>query len=482
MNNPLPDQVAAQLSEFATATFGLRFPPDRWGELARGVASAALDLGIPDLDGWVQALLSGTTTPRELEALANHLTISETYFFRQRDTFDALAEKILPERVAVRAAQARPLRIWSAGCASGEEPYSIAMFVRQRLPDLPAAGIEIFGTDLNSHVLARAARGVFTEWSFRDTPPGLKGTFFTRKPNGRYEISPEIRRMVKFSRLNFAEPFYPPEFGEREEFDLILCRNVLMYFSGDWQEKIIARFCAALAPGGWLIVGPCDIAAPQCLELNLRNKSPGIFQKREGRLAAGTTPANEVNPPIALGAPEREEPVPPSATRSSQEDSPGFHWGGSSLERAHPAPDPIASPAGPSEETVAISARAQQHADRGELAPAREACDEAIALDPLNPALQYLRGCILQEQKQLPEAAAAFRAVLYLDPQSVMAEFALGCLDEREGRRAEARRHFAAVLRLLSERNRGDAVPGAEGLTVGRLRAVVEHSLQTQNA
>lgn len=469
MNPELPEDVLSRLGDFATASFGLRFPPDRWSELGRGAASAALELGIADIAGWVETLLAGEATPAHLNALANHLTIPETYFFRQRETFTLLAETILPQRLAVRHEQGRPLRIWSAACSSGEEPYSIAILLRRIFPQLAPGAVVLHGTDINSHVLGRAKRGVYSEWSFRDTPEWVKAANFTRKPNGRYEIVRPVRQLVKFTRLNLADAIYPPEFGDRGDFDLILCRNVLMYFSAEWQARIIRRLVAALAPAGWLIVGPCDISVPQAVEWGLTPNGPGVFQRGEAATTPRAptplvTPVETARPlPAALWLPPPmpAETVPPSEPPADLS-----------------APEPSGSPSNAAiTESAVVSALAQARADRGELAEALAACDDAIALDRINPAFHYLRACILQEMGRLGEAAEAFRRVLFLDPDSIMAHFALGCLAERLGETEEARRQFSLVLRLLRTSNRGDVVPGGEGLTVGRLRAVVEDNL-----
>lgn len=471
------DDVLIRLSNFATATLGLRFPPDRWSDLARGVNLAALELGVANLAEWVDLLLAGGAMPAHIRALANHLTIVETYFFRHRETFTLLSDRILPERMKLSRAQARPLRIWSAACSSGEEPYSIAILLRRVFPDLPSAAVAVHGTDINSHVLGRAARGVYSEWSFRDTPAWVKSGNFARKPNGRYEISRDIRRMVTFTQLNFADPFYPPEFGAGADFDLILCRNVLMYFSAEWQQTILRRLVAALATDGWLIVGPCDIAGPQAAELGLKPVTPGIFVRSAIETGAETAGfAGGSNPPAL--------PVPiwPDA---GPEFSSEIEWPGATEEAPDLAagrPD-VAGSAGVDAPTATVAqeevafALAHARANRGELAEALAACDDALALDKVNPSLHYLRACILQELNRMSEAADAFRRVLFLDPRSAMAQFALGCLAERQGDVAEARRQFALVLQLLAEHNRGDVLPGGEGLTVGRLRALVENNL-----
>lgn len=467
MKLELSDEILTRLGDFATAALGLRFPPDRWRELSRGVGAAALELGISDVEAWIGALLADEASGADIKALANHLTIGETYFFRHRESFTLMGEQILPERFAMRREQGRSLRIWSAACSTGEEPYSVAMLLRRMYPELSPATVSINATDINSHSLARAQRGLYSEWSFRDTPEWLKEAYFARKPNGRYEIINEVRQLVKFSHLNFADPIYPAEFGERADYDLILCRNVLMYFSAEWHDRIVRRLAVALAPEGWLLVGPCDISVPQATELGLEQRGPGSFV-RTGKKAAVKAPVPRLLPaiwPPSLSTAPQPQAAPPEITPLP------------TVEKE--APVPTAAPISDSTqmESQVVSALAQEKADRGDLSSALLACDEAIALDKVNPDFHYLRGCILQEQDRLPEAVQAFQRVLFLDREAVMAHFALGCIAERLGDQAEARRHLSLVLRLLGAANRGDAVPGAEGLTVGRLRAVVEHTL-----
>lgn len=465
---PLSSDLLSRLSGWATAEFGLRFPPDRWSELARGVASAALELGIPDLTGWAERLVTTQPASEHLRAVANHLTISETYFFRQRDAFELMEKQIFPERLARRAQQNRPFRVWSAGCASGEEPYSVAMLIRQRFPHVHSKAVVIVGTDINSHVLSRAARGIYSEWSFRDTPDWAKKNYFTRSARSRFELAGEIRHMVRFERVNLAAAFYPAEFSEAGDFDVILCRNVLMYFSAEWQDRIIRRLVRALAPEGWLLAGPCDVTSAQVADLALRSSRPGVFQKMAGDLAPRAI-RPLVFPPLAL--------QPPAPLAVSE---PAFV----PMVETPPAAVPLAVvPASAPELTTSAtnsevaSTRARLHANRGELDAALAACDEAIALEKANPEYHYLRACILQEQNRLAEAAESYHRVLYLEPHSVMAQFSLGIVAERGGREAEARHHFARVLRLLERANPVEPIPGSDGLTAGRLRAVIQNML-----
>lgn len=475
MTSPFPTELLAQLSAFATSEFGLRFPPDRWHELGRGMASAALELGVSDLQGWAENLAAGRLGTEDRVSVANHLTISETYFFRHPDTFTALEREIFPVRLAERRKQVKPLRVWSAGCASGEEPYSVAILLRQKFPEVRTDGIAIRGTDLNTHVIKRAADGVYSEWSFRDAPPWLKGSYFERTPRGHYQISAEMRRLVRFSQLNLAAPFYPAEFGERGDLDLILCRNVLMYFSAEWQDKIIRRFAAALAPEGWLIVGPCDVTAAESAELHLHAISPGIYQKRAkpAKVVVPRTEAVSESPPPVSPAVENVSPPPALKPRRRSKPAPAS----APVPKAEAHANAAEAPAPGS-----LSALARVHANCGELDEALAACDQALAADRLNPALHHLRGCVLLELNRTGEAEDAFRRVLYLDPDSVMAEFSLASLAQRAGRADEARHRYTVVLRLLTTQHRGEAVPNGEGVTVARLQEMVERTLNDSAA
>lgn len=472
MTPAFSDDLLSRLSGFATNHFGLRFPPDRWRELGRGIASAALELGISDMDGWAEHLLIAYPPEEHLNAIANHLTIPETYFFRHRETFTLLEKEIIPARLAKRRAQGRPLRFWSAGCASGEEPYSLALLLRHAFPELSADSFVIQGTDINTHVLRRATQGLYTEWSFRDSPEWVKPFGFTRKANNRYELNPSLRAAVRFSKLNLTAPLFPAEFGERADMDVVLCRNVLMYFSAQWQNTVIKRLSQAMAPGAWLIIGPCDISPQQAQDYDLTLKGAGVFQKSPTSKARLDFTAPFVPPPALLPAYLPEAPILDPGEIAP--DVPAVSEIATPADASLPPVGDI--PAAP----IAVEngkADAWACANRGELDLALNACDASLIEDRTNPDFHYLRGCILQELERIPEAIASFNRVLFLNRDSVMAHLALATLASRQEDPETARHHYSLVLRILKSHNPGEAVPGSEGLTVGRLRSVVEKSL-----
>ncbi|MGH8265006.1 MAG: CheR family methyltransferase, partial [Steroidobacteraceae bacterium] len=254
----LPEQLLSRLSERVATDMGLHFPRERWRELEAGVQSAADELGISDAASCAHRLLSAPLSREQVEILATGLTIGETYFFREDGSFKAIAGQILPELLRARRESGRRLRIWSAGCCTGEEPYSIAIMLERAIPDIADWQITLLATDVNPRFLRKAVDGTFGEWSFRDPPPWLKSTYFTSVAAHRYAISPRLRQRVSFAYLNLADEAYPSLATNTNAMDLIFCRNVLMYFPPAQAGCVVDRFHRSLAPQGWLVVGGAD--------------------------------------------------------------------------------------------------------------------------------------------------------------------------------------------------------------------------------
>ena len=150
-------------------------------------------------------LASSNPTPAQIRILASHLTVGETYFFRERASFQALEERILPELIAKRLGRDRRLRIWSAGCCTGEEPYSIAISLDKILPDSRGWDVSLLATDINQDYLKKAKEAVYGEWSFRDHADASLESYFTKVRGSRDRLVPRIRRRVTFQSLNLAE-------------------------------------------------------------------------------------------------------------------------------------------------------------------------------------------------------------------------------------------------------------------------------------
>jgi len=188
----------------------------------------------------------------EYEALLERLLTQETSFFRYPAVFSALEKTILPELQERKFWQnPRTLRIWSAGCSTGEEPYSIAVTLCESLKFAEAWDMEILATDISRRALRHAERGVYSKRSLQDEPEARVETYFTSTKHGLH-VRPRIRRMISFAQMNLAESVYVGKF------DCIFCMNVLMYFSGERRLAILRRFYDALEPGGYFLLGHAE--------------------------------------------------------------------------------------------------------------------------------------------------------------------------------------------------------------------------------
>jgi chemotaxis protein methyltransferase CheR len=498
MSRQISDRQLSRLSEYITGWLGLHFPKKRWRDLERAICHATPELGFEDTDACIERLVSGQFDKKQEEILAGHLTIGETYFFREQKSLDILENRILPDLIASRRGKEQRLRIWSAGCSSGEEPYSLAILLSKLIPDPREWQITILATDINSRSLGKAVQGIYSDWSFRGVPQWIRQKYFTKTPEGKYELSYAIRRMVTFSILNLAEECYPSLSTNTNAMDIILCRNVLMYFERQKQNRTIQGFQRSLLEGGWLVVSPCETSPSYsaCFETVMfpgaafykRNELGGKPYVISPLFPAGIADASFPSPivPIAAPKPPPHTPSPapdkikPAAQRaqlSLYEEALALYRQGSYKETADMLSGLLArneGEVGAQPALVqAVALMAQAQANRGELALALEWVEKAIVVDKLNAELYYLRATIFQEQGEIPKAMASLKQAIYLDQDFIMAHFALGTLTLQNGKHGEAGKHLANALSLLGDCPTDGQVPGAEGMTTGRLAEII---------
>jgi len=466
MSACIPETLLSLFSRFVEEQIGLHFPKERWADLERGIRAVAREFGSDNAEECILKLMaSPSLTKEQMETLAASLTIGETYFFRDKRVFEVLETDILPGLIQSRRGGERRLRIWSAGCCTGEEPYSVAMVLARLLPDIADWRITIVATDINARFLRKAAQGIYGEWSFRETPAPTKEKFFRKRDGGRFEILPGIKDLVSFAYLNLAEDVYPALANNTNAMDLIFCRNVLMYFSPDKARTAARKLARSLVEGGWFISSPSEASADLLAPL-LPGDFPGAILYRKPK-------TGEATPPRArLALADEAAPLSPCLEAAPAKD--GFLSPQTTHARPVPAEGAPETSSAASKEALSseLSLRARAAANRGDLAAALLLCDKAISADRLLPASHYLRGVILQEQGALEEATASLKRALYLDQSFVVAHFALGnILRRRSGK--EARRHFESALVLLRRLAPDAALPEAEGITAGRLLEII---------
>jgi chemotaxis protein methyltransferase CheR len=432
-------EVREHARSLIAARLGLHFPHERDDDLERRFLRAFQGSGAADPARYVSQLARLPADSGEWKRLVTQFTVGETYFFRDRGLFAALENDVLPPIIERRRGDGSlRLRIWSAGCSSGEEPYSLAMLLDRLLRDRSRWSITILATDINTRTLSAAARGVYRAWSFRDAPDGIRDRYFTARSGGTFELDPEIRRMVTFTPLNLVDGAYPSPATNTSAMDVILCRNVIMYFTRDAQRETVSRLQQALLEGGWLGVSAAEASADL-----LRPLEPVAF--RDGVLFRKTAAQ-------AVTVPKRPEAPPPSPRRPP---------------RPVPAqrPRPREEPRLPAD----LLARARVEADRGNLDHARDLCRDAVERDRLDPEAHLLLAEIEQERGDFRAALAAVRSAVYLAPDSPVAHFVLGSLRLRSGDRANARESMRTVVSLLQSVPADQVVDGTDGLPAGRL-------------
>jgi chemotaxis protein methyltransferase CheR len=453
MSSVLTAELLEAVSRSVEARLGLHYPRERWADLERGLGGAAKELGFKNTEDCAREMAVSELDKAQIDSLAAHLTIGETYFFRDPGAFAALENQVVPAILEARQGRAGRLRIWSAGCCTGEEPYSIAMALRRSLPDFKQWQISILATDLNPRFLQKAVRGVYSQWSFRGVSDDVKQAFFRPTKDGHFEVVEDVRRMVEFGSVNLVEDVYPSLTNNTNAMDVIFCRNVMMYFTREQMRMVVGGLGRSLTEGGWLFVSPTEASQEQFAGFSPAGFAGTAAYRKGAPVVRAVEPEPMVfvwdmaPPPPKLPEPEVVAPRTPVAEVK----------GGRASHAA--APDHFTE--------------ARQFANEGRLAEALTACDKAIGVEKLSAASHYLRGVILHERNEIEEAASAMKRALYLDHDFVVAHFALGNLMLRQGRSGDARRCFENARALLKLQPPDVALPESDGVTAGRLLAIL---------
>lgn len=454
------------LTAWIAGRLGLHFPPERQPEIARMLARCVKQFGFADAAECARWLLAGTPTAEQLSVLASYLTVGETYFFREGAVFDRLRNTILPALLRGRCGAEQRLRIWCAACASGEEAYSLAILVDQCLPHRAEWDVTILATDVNAAALQQARRGIYREWSFRRTVPGLKQRYFKRLETGEYEIAAHLKAAVRFEPLNLAAPAYPAVLPavlkDAGGMDLIFCRNVLMYFTPEQAQRTAWRLYHCLQPQGWLLAGQAELSASIFGAFQSVSFSDVVAYQREDAVADSILKW-QLKYIATKSVAETALPVPAAESQDNAKDN--------AEAVVQPSTD-IGENESPAQHVETLPVNTQGlfiAAQRQQLAEAVGSCEQALAINPLDPALHYQLAVLAIAQGAEENAIHSLRNALFLDPDFVMAYVTWGEVAERAGRMDEAARHFVNAARLLRARPPNELVKASAGLTVSGL-------------
>lgn len=510
----IPHFLMVMLNEVIRKSIGLNFPENRWPELQRKIMMMGRDLNLGDATATLKWLLDLPQQQKREDLLTCYLTIGETFFFRDQDVWNLLRQTIIPERMAAKKGKARELTLWSAACSSGEEPYSIAMTVAQ-VPALEECNVTILATDINKEFIAKAKKGDYSKWSFRNMSSWLVAKYFNKKNDNCYSISPSLKKKVTFFHLNLAGNNYPSAMNHTLGVDVIFCRNVLMYFPPKLRQQVINRLFMSLNPHGWLLLSASEIGfikhpglsgdqvdgvhlfrkqdAPHTDRCKKHPQPPSRKRVRVQPInhctrkqtpnssSAAQAQTGQEELPQSKATPPKEKPVAreKSASLMEQYDAADKFFQDRCYEEARIKLQELLAGDGLRNahhfKTKVLALLAKVHANQGNLVKARSLGEQAIAKDKLNTGYYYFLATVCQEQGENQEAVRLLKQSLYLDHDFVLAHFQLASLVTDQ---AEAKKYLKNTLSLLSYLPSDKVLPNSDGLTAGRLRETAQLMLE----
>ncbi len=422
------DMLRALLSRAA----GLVFDESRRQSMAYSVAERVRESGAAD----VTAYLAMLDDPGERQRLLDEVTIQETHFFRNPPQVRALRKYVLPELIEHASRNGRRLRIWSAGCSTGEEPYSVAMILRELMPSTAGWDVKVIATDISERALEAAREGRYGARAVQMASPEELARFFQPAPAGLgNDVRQEVRELVDFRHHNLVTE--PVPFAPEERVDLVLCRNVTIYFGRQTTRALMERLHRCLRDGGYLFLGHSETLWQVSEQFHLVSLGTGdeaafVYRRQDGK---GERRAVLPDRRTADQGPPRSQVDRRTSARR--------------LEVPKPAPKPVAA-----EPILVAPPRAtavRAIIEQGDYEAAALLADEMIAAEPLNGEGFYLRGLALTDLGRDDDALVDLRKAVYLEPSMGFAHFLLAGVLDRLGHPAAAAVEYGASAATLGK-------------------------------
>ncbi len=482
--------AALEFAEALERLMGFKVEAEKLGQLQTLLDERMRETRSDGVAGYLDRLSSPLTSRAELRAVADALTVNETYFFREPGHLSALIDVVLPALAARTGGVPRPLRLLSAGCSSGEEAYSLAMLLHCHCPEWVVAGLTLVGVDLNASVLAKAKKGRYTQWALRQTPELYRQRYFREDADG-YALDPSILGMVSFEQKNLFED--DPVFWRPGAFDAIFCRNVFIYFSPEATRVAVARFSQALRLDGFLFLGSAETLRGISQDFHLLQSHESFYYRHragdrelpapeQGTLVERFVPVLPAAPPVGwaeairqasarietLAAPHAQSPAPAPVPVKPPEPRavPAGFTRALELFRAEQFEDALkALPPPASRDTRERLLHAAILTNRGDLPAAEQVLHQVIAQDELNAEAHYLVALCRQQRGDAAGSGWHGRTAAYLDPTFAMPHLHLGLLAKRSGNLDDARKSLRQAHALLPREDEGRVALFGGGFT-----------------
>ena len=503
---PLSSGDFALFQELLIEACGLHFEEDRKQSLHLALWERLQQRGYDSYREYYNLLKFHPEGRLEICELLDLITIGETYFFRNKAQFNVLMSSVLPEIMQRKSgARDKSIRVWSAGCSRGDEPYSIAIAIREVLPFDQKWTISILGTDINRNGLASAKEATYGGKDVAHLPKEYLGKYF--KPKGSsYVLNTDVRESVQFEYHNLVKDPFVNE--KMQMVDLVFCRNVTIYFDFQTTRRVIENFYNCLVPEGYLFLGHTETLW-QITDKFERVEFPQtfIYQKKLRPVREDAMKPFIAVPEIRIEDLTRSmAPMRPSGATLSEPSPRGFEGSASTHEMdtskrflqetmsgLQGKPEPLgqveqpldrASPPSPDR----MIARGKNHiltyladatllANEAKYKEAADILTKVIELDNLSVEAYYLLGVLSYKSGNLKEAETQFRKVIYVTPDSALAYFNLGNIYLYQRKFSEAARAFRNAIRLSEKRPKDEQIRFCEDFTVDFLLRACRNNL-----
>lgn len=493
------EDVFLKLYEKLGEIFGFSITESQHDTVLIRLKDAAKDCGKKtDNSHLCDWILHNKLSENEINILARHLTIGETYFFREKVALKLFVEQIIPELINERSRENKYINIWCAGCSSGEEPYSLAILLKETISNLAHWDIRLYATDINPDALAKAKSGLYTNWSFRETEETIRDKYF--KKSGRFfQLNDEIKRMVQFDNLNLINPFASPDIFKQQPVDVIFCRNVLMYLQPEKIMMIAGKFHSMLREGGFFITSQVELNDTYFAVFHRFRYENGIFYQKttqkvkkpvlnQQSIQKNQEISKEKKTSLLQKARSTHPLIQEKTVAASTKEKPSaVEKSDDLLQNAQTA---FLSKSYDSAKKLlfkAIELNSNSHeallllikvfANTGDLT---EAATYASKLEKLNyhdAGFFLLIAMIYMEMNNLPEAEKRLQQALYQQPDYIAARWNLSQLYTLLGDKSREAKQYELLMRNLSQLESNQTLDEMEGMTAGQLKEMIQYQM-----
>lgn len=510
--------LTEQLIQLINQKTGLAIRDQDRERLCQKIIDRTRCLRMPSVEDYYRLLTTRSDRgDREWETLIDILTTGESYFFRDRGQIQLLRNHLLPELIHKQRYQDRDrggdrpsLNIWSAGCSTGEEVYSLAILLMELLPDWRNWDLQVLGTDINALAIAKAKTGLYNDWSFRLVEPRLKNSYFQAQ-KGYWKINPDIQQIVDFQTHNLILDAVPKHQGKTLSFDLVICRNVFIYLTKEAIDICLGKFCHALKNNTYLITSHTELYGHNlnCLQVKVLPESI-VYQKKlsfveEKRLY--TNPKSAAFDPYLAHQKTIPFPFPPAQKNQSLPSS-------SSVKpyplKSYVSKSPVVHnlPSNKNEKSqeleslfnqkdytsiikksqiylqdnpkdfITLLSIAKSYANLGQLDRAIHYANECLSVSSFAIDPYYLLAQIAEEKGELEQAKLYLKRIVYLEPNLIPAYLDLASLYAQQGNKIQARKFWNIALDLLQKHPQDAKITASEDYSNEELLMFIKKCLK----